>query len=113
MPTIPPPMITTSSLLLVIVLCPFSLPTLLLGDSSPFPTPPSLPLHYPPHPKEQQQGMLRNGKCAIGIRDWRTYGCERYGKKVIIGPLRMCQKIDQAMREHADKAWERRFIEHI
>jgi hypothetical protein len=56
--------------------------------------------------------MLHDGKSHIGIRDYAPYGCERDGKKVIICPLPMRQKIRDAMSEHADEERERRSVEH-
>ena len=69
-------------------------------------------LQHPPDHKEQQQGMLHDGKAHIGIRDYSPEGCEWDGKHVIICPLLMSQEIDDAMSEHADKERERRSVEY-
>ena len=69
-------------------------------------------LQQPPHDKEQQQGMLHNGKSHVGIGEQPRYGCKRDGKEVIICPLPMRQEIDDAMGEHPDKERERRSVEY-
>jgi len=56
--------------------------------------------------------MLRYRKAHIGIRDYPFYGGEGDGKKVIICPLPMRQKISDAMGQHADKEGEDRSVEH-
>ena len=56
--------------------------------------------------------MLRYRKAHIGIRDYPFYGGEWDGKKVIIYPLPVRQKISDAMSKHADKEGEGRSVEH-
>lgn len=57
--------------------------------------------------------MLYNRESYVSIREERPYWFKRYGKKVIVPPLRMCQEINDAMGKHPDKKRESWFIDNI